>query len=199
MNGYLIANNIFIRKLLGESFSAGDATITDDLKLAQIVQTSNDLFQNSGIRLSDVYLTEIDSHDTIRINSVLDHFGDNDVALVCRFNQYDCELCVTYAIERATAFVENNDMHLLIWGCYEDDNILKAVRGRYSLDISSSWYNVPELSIPMEKHGNPYYLVITKDGLLVDCFTPDKNNPKMTDRYFSMVDSKWKTNNCKWY
>lgn len=199
LNFYLLWSNVFLRYRLAES-AAGQADPTSEgLKNAHSIQTVNDLYQNSGLRLENMSLRDISSHKSYKMASVLDSIGDRDIVLVCRFNQYDCEKCITYAVEKASEFAFRKDLTLFIWGWYDNDNALRALRSRYGLAARCEWYNAPEWNIPIERHGNPYFFVLTKDGTVMDLFIPDKMDPAMTDRYFGLIESKWEASNCRWY
>lgn len=196
---YLMANNYYLRKRIPDSEIIPQQFKLSELETAHLIHSMNDLFLNCGIRLNKISITDIYAHQSGNIDFVLDSIPDNSIALVCRFNQFDCEKCILYAIEKACEFADSNDLTLLIWGWYDDDFVLKSLMARINLNRKVICYNVSELAMPIEQHGNPYYFVITKDGTMVDFFTPDKMDPLLTDKYFNMIDMKWKSNDCQWY
>ena len=198
LNLYLIMNNVLLRSRCMKLYDAKPELRSMERALTDYVHSVSDLFSNCGIRLGDVSLTDIADHCTYDMDSLLCSLGDGDIALVCRFNHSDCEKCITYAVEKASEFAGRKDVTLFVFGRHDDDHMLSALKARYDLDVRTRWFNVPEMDIPIERHGNPYYMVITKTGQVMDVFTPDKMNPAMTDRYFGLIDAKWESNRSRW-
>lgn len=197
-NIYLMVNNVVLRYRISIIGNDGNESRISEIKSAHMLHTVNDNYQNCGLRLEDVVLTDIANHQSYDIGCLLDSIGQEDVIMVCRFNQHDCERCVSYAVEKASEFAGKNNAALYIWGWYDDDMVLKAIKNRYGLSGKVRWHNVAELDLSIEQHGNPYYMIVTKGGTAVDFFTPDKLNPQMTDKYFSMMEEKWRNNICHW-
>lgn len=198
-NAYLMINNVILRCHISDIRIENNDSHMSEINMAHMLHTVNDNYQNCGLRLDNIVLTDILSHQSFDIRCLLDSIGEEDVIMVCRFSQHDCERCVSYAIEKASEFAKKQDATLFIWGCHDEDIVLKALKNRYDLSGNVRWYNVPEMDLSIEQHGNPYYMVLNKGGVVIDFFTPDKMDPKMTDRYFGMIEEKWKNNNCNWY
>lgn len=198
-NAYLMANNVILRFRISDIRIENSDSRVSELTGAHMLHTVNDSYQNCGLKLDNIVLTDISDHRSFEISCLLDSIREDDVILVCRFSQYDCEKCVSYAIEKASEFAKKNDAVLFIWGWHDEDIVLKALKNRYDLSGKVRWYNVAGMDLSIEQHGNPYYMVLTKGGVAIDFFTPDKMNPKMTDRYFGMIEEKWKNNNYNWY
>lgn len=200
MNVYLLFNNIHLRNLTSEAIK-NNTIKGSNIKNTHLRLSVDDLYENSGLRFDSTGLTNLSSLNSYDINVFLDstRIQSKDAALIFRFHQYDCEKCVLYALERALIFAEKENINLLVWGEFDGITELKAYKNRLNTSGKTIWYLVPRLPIPIEKHKQPYYMVLTKDGIAVDFFTPDKMDPMMTERYFQMIGSKWNRNNSLLY
>ena len=199
MDGYLLINNTRYRLILSKAVETNNVSFNSDVNVSHTILTINDIYENVGLQFRGGLLTDIFNHEKISTDYILDSISNGDKILACVFNQYDCEKCVTYALERSVAFAKRNNLTLLVLGRFDEDVKLKAIRNNYVQDCNSQWYNIIDWSVPVEQHGNPFYMVLTKEGIIVDVFTPDKMDPKMTDRYFNLIETKWKGNNTKWF
>ena len=199
MNVYLLVNNVRLR-IVG-SVKERENMSSYSLRMAHLTSLVNSSYENCGLGLGSTYLMDISKKEQIGICALLDSMRktNKDVALICRFKQRDCEKCVIYALERASAFTEHNDISLLVWGKYDEIIQLKSFRNRFDLPGNSIWYNVSELPIPIDRYDRPFYMVLTKEGVILDLFTPEKMDPKQTDSYFNMLDMKWSNNQSIWY
>lgn len=191
MDLYLMANNIVLRYRISESDTDSSVDQSDDLENIHALFTVNDTYLNCGTQIGNISISDVKSHKTYDIRQVLDSVSDGNIVMVCRFNQYDCEKCISYAIERAYAFSEENDITLCVWGWYNDDNVIKVLMKRLGLYDKVHCYNVQELPVTIEQHGNPYCFVLTREGIMLDFYTPDKMDPVSNDRYFNNIGMKW--------
>lgn len=163
----------------------------DEMESVLMTLSISDLLGNDGLDLKGLYLRDILSHEVIDSDEL---FNDSiDRILVCRISQLYCESCITYAIEKAISVKNDSiiDMPLVIMGSYENDLSLKIIRDSHSKCDSLKYYNTPELNLPIEEHGYPYFMVVDSDLKVSDVFTPNKSYPEFTDRYFRFVSNKW--------
>lgn len=199
MDGYLLIYNTRYRLILSKAVNTNNVSFNSDVNVSHTILTMNDIYENVGLQFRGGLLRDILNHEKISTDFILDSISNGDKIFACVFNQYDCEKCVTYALEKSVVFAKRNNLTLLVLGRFDEDIKLKAIRNNYVQDCNSQWYNIIDWSVPVEQHGNPFYMVLTKEGIIVDVFTPDKMDPKMTDRYFNLIETKWKGNKAKWF
>jgi hypothetical protein len=111
--------------------------------------------------------------------------------LICRFSEFYCESCVSYAIlkikNRVDSLGKNN---ILFLGMYENNTSLKILKSQYNIQ-DMNVYNTGVLPLPAEKMGFPYYFMLDSTLRVTDVFVPDKAVPELTDRYLKMVEKKY--------
>lgn len=199
LNVYLLVNNVRLR-IMG-SLNERAETSSYSLRMSHLTNLVNNSYENCGLGLGNTSLMDVSKIEQISISALLDSMRNTnkDVALICRFKQRDCEKCVIYALERASVFTKQNDISLLIWGKYDEIIQLKSFRNRFDSPGNSIWYNVSELPIPIDRNDRPFYMVLTKEGFILDLFSPERMDPKQTDIYFNMLDLKWRNNQSVWY
>ena len=158
-----------------------------DLSHEDIISSSsvNDSWQNNGYSLSGIYVSDILTHKKILLDSLV---SESPLPLfVCRINQFDCETCTTYLLQKALELKQkySDRYSFVVLGAYETDLALSIVRNNNSDD--TNYYNIQHIDIPIDDHGNPYFFIVDKSLQIRDVFTPDRNTKNLTDRYEKLV------------
>ena len=148
------------------------------------VMTMMDLMENCGLLLDDCLLTAPDGEE-----SLLQDCLSAGKVLVCRFSQYDCSLCVDYAVERAIEALSKDSLHmpLVLLGNYSSPAQVKALASRLDPDSRCLIYNSSWLDLPVDSHGQPYYFLVDSACHVSCVFTPDRMDPGLTDYYFNTL------------
>ena len=163
----------------------------DSKTMTKYLLMSLDLLQNDGLRLDNTEITDVVSHNKMNADSL---FADGvEHLLVCRISHYDCEACDNYALERAIEFMNNNEVsfRMVVFGNYETDLALKIYGNNHSSCDGLKYYRVEDINIPIDSHGNPYYIVINKEMIVSDVYTPEKMMLEHTSMYFEVIKNKW--------
>lgn len=151
-----------------------------------------DSFLNNGLKIHGIDLYDTKDEKSIEIEDLLNKQIENKNILVCRFSEYDCEKCVDYVIEKCVEQLNkiSSNLDLVIFGNYENTHALKVYCSNYSNLERVPIYNVSNIPLPIEEHGNPYLFVLDKSLTVLDVFTPNKMNPQLTDTYFEVLSNK---------
>ena len=192
LNAYLLLFYINSRQLL-----KGRINVTNNIahanaeELSRYIIASTILLQNGGLSIENCKMIDVISHKIQDKDSLFDE-GRNHL-LVCRISQNTCEACVSYAIEKAVEFLNNDSINigLAVFGQYSDDRTLKIYGDNHSHCDDLRYYNVKELNIPVDDFGKPFYFVVNRDMVVSDVFVPEQISPDFTDMYFEILKNKW--------
>lgn len=164
----------------------------DGIRRAHDAMTINDSFLNNGTNLQGTILFDIKKDAAIDIKKLFEEQNRNKAIMFCRFSEYDCEQCVSYAICKAIDFFEDTSqiVDLIMLGNYSDIHAMKVYCSNIPGSDNYSFYNVPDALMPLDEKNNPYYFVLDSSLRVFDAFTPDKMDPTMTDAYFELLSKK---------
>jgi hypothetical protein len=176
--------NFYAKSSLSESYSQ---------RLSSYVSTANDLLENDGLELSDVYLVDLSNNMFRPLKSLF--LTGTDRIFVCRVSQYYCESCVNYAIEKIVSVMSDSliDMPVAVFGMYENNLSLKIISEQHNNSNGVEYYKTSALNLPMERHGYPYCFVIDRSLRVSDVYTLDKIDSVRNDNYFRIISKKWKS------
>lgn len=111
--------------------------------------------------------------------------------LVFRFAEQHCESCVNSAIQIFKKDIESiGAQNILFLGSYRNNKLFNRVKPLYGID-SLKVYNVPELDIPAERSGYPYFFVMQSNLMISDTFIPDKGVVSITNSYLKIIYEKY--------
>ena len=110
-----------------------------------------------------------------------------EYTLVLRYSTQCCSTCVEDILRKMRKFEEQ----------YPDIDILLFTTYRVQIEK-----NVFSLGIPLDEEVVPYLFVLDRGMRVIDTFIPDKDLPKLTNRYFERITttlSRNKAYNYKYY
>ena len=124
-----------------------------------------------------------------------------EYTLVLRYSTQCCSTCVEDILRKMRKFEEQYpDIDILLFTTYrvqiEKKDFQRICR------FFPKVYNVFSLGIPLDEEVVPYLFVLDRGMRVIDTFIPDKDLPKLTNRYFERITttlSRNKAYNYKYY
>jgi hypothetical protein len=144
--------------------------------------------ENSNIRLNDILVK--DSSDNVIPLQEFFKKGQN-VILVYRFSEMNCESCVSYSIHTLLQWIDSIDKdNILFLGAYRNNKIFnrqKPLYGIHEFNVA----NTPNLNLPAENIGYPYYFVLDSTLNVSNLFVPDKGFPQLNNAYLKNIKKRY--------
>ena len=152
-----------------------------------------DGLQNNGYELDDLYMQRLSDLSVIKAQQLFDKLDDS-VLFICRTSVFHCESCVNYSIQKALELFQDYDgkMKLVLWGYYDNVNSLKIMTRAFSRLEPDDIYLVPDIILPLDARGYPFYFTLNKSMVVQDIFIPSTYSPEKTDVYWDYISDKWK-------
>ncbi|MBP1617090.1 MAG: hypothetical protein H6Q14_917 [Bacteroidetes bacterium] len=185
----LVGINVYMLVHLQKGNSRNDAPVYSESDMLHTYKLNFIMgIKNSGLRLEDISMK-----DSSGMGVFMKDFlkGRDKPMLVCRFSEQHCESCVSFAIKQLQGIVDSvGRENVLLGGTYRNNKIFNRVKPLYGID-KLLVYNVPELGIPVEELGYPYYFVLHGDLSISDVFVPDKGVPTLSNSYLGMIGKRY--------
>ena len=152
-----------------------------------------DGLQNNGYELDDLYLQRLSDLTALKVQQLFNKLGDS-VLFICRTSVFHCESCVSYAIQKALELFQDYDgkMKFVLWGYYDNVNSLKILSQAFARLEPDDIYLVPDIILPLDSRGYPFYFTLNKSMVVQDIFIPSNYSPVKTDVYWDYISDKWK-------
>lgn len=149
-----------------------------------------DLLENDGLTIPDMILLDMEDN-SLKLLSEL--FVDDSVYLVCRVSQFQCQSCVSYALEKVIELVENDSSGLkLLFLCEYEYRSLKIFVDEHPNARAYKVFQASGIDLPIEIRTYPYYFTLSKNLNVHDVFAPEIYKPERTDIYWNYISEKWR-------
>lgn len=151
------------------------------IEQAFIIQTLN-----SYIKIDEKVIKDLDGNEILFSQIV----GCKPILFI-RFSELNCNECITYIlnkVRRLSIQKEYSDKVILL-ASYNDIRNLKMLIN--NMQLTFPVYLVNEINLPCEEINYPYCFICDNSLIANQVFVPDKNESKMTNLYFNLIDMKY--------
>lgn len=113
---------------------------------------------------------------------------------ICRFSEFDCEVCIKHAIETLKNKAEKIEGNNIIFLCsFKNNEMLSKMIDHYQLNTYMV-FNTDSTITPIDDWRKPYYFVLDSNSTISDIMIPGKNHNKFIEMYFNNIRDKHFTN-----